>query len=117
MSSYLRRGLLRTALLLVVGLPRQRIAAKTAAIRKPVEHQVRIAAASFHPEDLKIRAGDSVVWTNDDIVPHTATARDSSWGTGLLNAGQRKEVRFDSAGSVEYFCRLHPSMVATIQIL
>jgi plastocyanin len=37
-------------------------------------HAVEIRGMAFHPEVLEIRLGDTVVWTNRDLVPHTATA-------------------------------------------
>ena len=40
---------------------------------RPVTHQVTIDATSFSSADLTIAAGDTVVWTNKDVIPHTAT--------------------------------------------
>src|SRR2546423_277336 len=43
----------------------------------------------FHPAVLTVAAGDTVVWVNRDIVPHTATATGGTkWDTGQLTHGQ-----------------------------
>jgi plastocyanin len=35
---------------------------------------VEIREFKFEPETLTVHEGDTVVWKNDEIVPHTATA-------------------------------------------
>ena len=39
----------------------------------PQRHVVEIRGMAFHPEALEVRRGDTVVWINRDMVPHTAT--------------------------------------------
>ena len=49
---------------------------------------------AFHPEVLEVQRGDTVVWINRDIVPHTATAtRKSGWDTGTAPSGKERPVR------------------------
>ena len=43
--------------------------------RKPVTHTVTIDATSYQPAKLTIAPGDSVLWVNKDVIPHTATAK------------------------------------------
>ena len=38
-------------------------------------HTVLIKGFKFVPEQLEVEAGDTVIWKNEDIVPHTATAK------------------------------------------
>jgi plastocyanin len=73
-------------------------------------HAVRIAGMAFNPADIAIRAGDSVVFTNEDGAPHTATAEDGSWDTGRLDRGASAELGFSSPGAYPYRCAFHPSM-------
>jgi len=63
---------------------------------------------------LTVTAGTVVEWTNEDSAPHTATARDGSFGSGRLEGGETFETTFGTAGSFEYFCELHPSMEGEI---
>ena len=45
-------------------------------------------------------------------MPHTATAKDGSWDTGILNKGDTKTITFDKAGDYQYYCKVHPNMIA-----
>jgi plastocyanin len=61
----------------------------------------------FAPKQIKVKAGTTVVWRNDGLKPHSATAADSSFDTALLQAGESKSVRFDTPGTYPYYCTLH----------
>jgi plastocyanin len=80
----------------------------------PHEVEVRIADFAFAPARVGIRVGDTVVWLNDDLAPHTATAVDGTWDTGTLEAGARGFVRFRTPGEFTYSCAFHPHMTATV---
>jgi len=38
-------------------------------------HKVTMESMRFHPDDLTVAPGDTVVWVNEDLVPHTATSQ------------------------------------------
>ena len=38
-------------------------------------HTVRIEGMKFVPERIEVAAGDTIVWTNEDFLPHRVTAR------------------------------------------
>lgn len=62
-------------------------------------------------------AGQTVRVDNVDGAPHTVTARDGSFDSGILQPGQAGEVTLPAEpGTYEFFCTLHPSMVATITV-
>jgi plastocyanin len=65
----------------------------------------------FHPRELEVHRGDTVVWINRDLVPHTATSvRKGGWSTGLLvEKGSGRHVP-GRLGEDDYFCELHPVM-------
>lgn len=63
-----------------------------------------------------IVAGQTIMWTNNDSVSHTATADDNSWGTGTLKTGQSFVRRFDTPGTYTYHCSYHPEMTGTIVV-
>jgi plastocyanin len=78
-------------------------------------HVVEIRGMAFHPEVLEIRLGDTVVWTNRDLVPHTATAtRKSGWDTGPLLQGNSGQYVASHGGEDPYFCKLHPVMLGKL---
>lgn len=78
-------------------------------------HVIEIVGAAFDPKIIKVAPGDSVTWINRDIVPHTATAVDESWDTGILQKGQQYTQQFNADATADYFCRLHPGMRARLQ--
>lgn len=83
----------------------------------PERHVVEIRGMAFHPEALELRRGDTVVWINRDIFPHTATAtRKSGWNTGSLLQGESGRYVPRRKGEEPYFCMLHPSMLGKLII-
>ena len=70
---------------------------------------------TFRPAVLEVQHGDTVVWLNHDIVPHTATASTKpAWSTGTLSQDQSGQYVPRNSGAVEYFCELHPGMKGTL---
>lgn len=85
--------------------------------RPPRHHQVEIKEFEFVPAILVARPGDTITWTNRDITPHTATALDKSWDTGLLRTGQSAMVTVGTHMTNSYYCRFHPMMKAALRIV
>ena len=83
----------------------------------PAGTSVRMAGSRFEPTTLTVPPGSTVRWFNDDALPHTVTAADSSWDSGNLAPGGSFERRFDSAGSYAYLCRYHPGQTGTIVVV
>ncbi len=77
---------------------------------------VDIADFAFSTGPLEIAAGTTVTWTNQDDVPHTATADDESFDSGRLENGASFSQTFDSPGTYPYHCDFHPNMTGTIVI-
>lgn len=81
----------------------------------PRRHVVEIRGMAFHPAPLTVARGDTVVWINRDIVPHTATAAGSAtWDTGTLTQGDSARYVPHGAGVAPYICTLHPVMQGTL---
>ena len=70
----------------------------------------------FVPATLRLRRGERVEWVNNDLVPHTVTARDGSFDSGSIAAGASWTWVADRAGSVAYACAYHPDMTASVAI-
>ncbi|TMV09085.1 copper-binding protein [Ruegeria sediminis] len=78
--------------------------------------EVRISDFAFNPERVEIATGDTIVWINEDLAPHTATATDGDWDTGAIRKGKEARVTFESQGAFEYFCAFHPHMTGTVTV-
>jgi plastocyanin len=63
----------------------------------------------FVPETLEVRRGDTVVWVNRDLVPHTVTATDR-FDSGDLATHASWKHAFTRPGTLAYVCRYHPTM-------
>ena len=70
--------------------------------------EVAIAAFAFEPAELRVPVGTAVTWSNTDPTPHTATG--DGFNTGPLEPGTTGTVTFDTAGTFEYLCAIHPTM-------
>ena len=70
---------------------------------------------TFTPSEIKVQVGDTVEWVNDDFLVHTATARDGAWDF-MLPKGSRARMTAKAAGTIEYYCRLHPNMKGRIVV-
>jgi plastocyanin len=70
----------------------------------------------FQPASLTVNRGDTVVWKNEDFVPHTATARDGSWDSKAIDADSSWRYVAGEAGSYTYYCIFHPTMQGTIEV-
>lgn len=77
--------------------------------------KVEIKGLLFSPMDISAHVGDTVEWTNQDFVIHSATARDHQWDVMLPVHGVGR-VTLDKPGSFEYYCRFHPNMKGNITI-
>jgi plastocyanin len=80
---------------------------------------VTIMNFSFLPTPLTIPLGTTVVWTNQDTAPHTATSDPGSaftFDTGMLQKGQAGRVTFTMAGTFAYHCTVHPNMHGTVTV-
>lgn len=70
---------------------------------------------AFGPVPTELHVGDVIVWDNEDIFEHTATARDMSFDVDLP-AGAKAETVMKKAGSIPFYCRFHPGMTGTLVV-
>ena len=80
------------------------------------EHEVDIKDVKYKPAKIRIKKGDTVVWINSDDRDHTVVARDESFDSGKIAAGERFEHKFDKAGKYAYGCKYHPRMKGVVEV-
>ncbi len=78
---------------------------------------VPIRGFQYTPSVLSAQVGDTVVWTNEDIVPHTVTGTDGPLDSGPIapNASWRY-VAVSKGTAYSYLCTFHPSMRGTLRV-
>ncbi|MGI0040438.1 MAG: cupredoxin domain-containing protein [Nitrosopumilaceae archaeon] len=76
----------------------------------------------FDPQEITVSVGTIVVWSNDDTAAHTVTSGNPSSGasgtfdSGIFAAGKTFEYKFDSSGTTEYYCQVHPWMTGKVTV-
>jgi plastocyanin len=78
---------------------------------------IRIAMQNLviEPAAASARVGDAIEWVNKDILAHTATARNGDWDV-TLPPNRTVKLVLKKAGTIDYYCRFHPNMKATLTV-
>jgi len=79
-------------------------------------HNIAIEGMKFVPERLEVQAGDTVTWSNKDLVPHTVTAAKASIESGSIAPGASWKLTVRRKGQIDYTCRFHPVMHGTLEV-
>jgi plastocyanin len=92
-------------------------AAQAAETPAAAEVAVDIRDFAYSPNPIEIASGDTVTWTNQDEVPHTATGEDRDvLQSGTISPGASFSQVFPEAGEFGYFCEFHPNMTGTVVV-
>jgi plastocyanin len=72
---------------------------------------------TFSPTPRNITAGTTVRWRNVGNNPHNSTSTPAGqWASGTVSPGSSFPRRFDTAGTFNYECTIHPGMNGTIVV-
>ncbi len=84
----------------------------SAPTQTPAQVSVDIKSSTFVPGTVGISKGTTVIWTNDDGVQHTITSvPQGAFDSGPIDPGKTYSYTFNQAGTFEYSCTVHPSML------
>ena len=78
-------------------------------------HVVTIAKMAFGPLPKAVRAGDTIEWRNEDVVPHTATSEKAGLDAQVAPGASATTV-LTTRGRFEIRCNYHPAMTATLVV-
>ena len=79
--------------------------------------KVSVQDNTFKPGNIKVKAGDTVTFTNDGAVAHTVTATDGAdFDSGTLAPGKTFSFVAAGHGKISYVCTIHPGMQGTIEV-
>ena len=76
---------------------------------------VKIGNFTFGPQEVRVKAGTTVTWTNEDDIPHTVVSP-NSFRSKVLDTDGKYSFTFTTPGTYKYFCSLHPHMTGTIVV-
>ena len=78
---------------------------------------VAISNFLFGPEKLEVPKGTYVRWMNTDDSPHQVTVTSANGvRSPVMLKGQTAFMKFDSAGTYDYICGLHPGMKGKVEV-
>ena len=87
-----------------------------AAPRHAASRAVEIKGFKFHPDSIRLAAGDTVVWSNGDDEPHTITMDTSTFDSGDIAPGSRFRWVFRHKGRFRYHCEVHEKMHGVLDV-
>src|SRR5262249_61012531 len=76
---------------------------------------VKIGNFTFGPQELRVKAGTTVTWTNEDDIPHTVVSP-NNFRSKALDTDGSFSFTFTPPGASKNFCSLHPHMTGTIVV-
>jgi len=79
---------------------------------KPATRTVDIKNQVFMPSTLSIKKGDTVIWTNQDMVQHSITA--DKFSSEDLTPGKSYSFTFKKSGTFTYACGIHSDIKGSI---
>jgi len=86
----------------------------------PVTKNVSIVDNAFSPTSIKIKIGDSILWTNTGDNTHSATSNNNTglslFDSGFLSHNQTFTFLFPYSGKFTYFCQVHTFMTASVSV-
>ena len=80
------------------------------------DSSVTIDNFTFAPQQVTVKAGTTITWTNHDDIPHAIASSAKLFKSKALDTGDKFSFTFTTPGTYEYFCSLHPHMTARIVV-
>jgi plastocyanin len=102
------------ALSAIAGLAALFVAATSPAQAATIE--AKIDNFTFNPQQITVKAGDTVTWINHDDIPHTVTSKTMAFRSKAMDTDDKFSFTFATPGTFPYFCALHPHMTGTIVV-
>ena len=70
----------------------------------------------FKPENITVKAGETVKWINEDSIEHDAVAENGEFKSELFGQQGTYAYKAEKAGKIRYVCTVHPGMEGTITV-
>lgn len=105
----MRAAILAVAVTVIVGV-------MGATADEPKTHTVTIEHFRFQPDSVTVAPGDTIVWVNKDLVPHTATSKTGGFDSKVIPAENSWRFTARKKGDFAYLCTVHPAMTAMLRV-
>lgn len=82
-----------------------------------IKTDIKISGFAFNPNTLTISKGASVIWTNMDSASHTIVS-DTGYeiNSGSISKGNTYVHVFNTPGTYDYHCSIHPAMKGKVVV-
>jgi plastocyanin len=79
---------------------------------------VRQHGRMFSTESVTIRKGETLIFQNDDNVPHNiaSMSKGNEFDLGSQPPGASTDVTFNEVGDAQVICAIHPRMKMTVKV-
>lgn len=77
--------------------------------------QISMENLAISPAKATAKVGDTIEWINKDVFVHTATARNGDFDV-TLPPKKTVTLVLTKTGAIDYYCRYHPNMKATLTV-
>ncbi|HZE13344.1 MAG TPA: plastocyanin/azurin family copper-binding protein, partial [Chthoniobacterales bacterium] len=79
--------------------------------------KVTIPTLKYSPEAVEIKTGETVVWNNNNLTPHTVASESATeLNSRSIEPGASWNHKFSQAGTFPYYCTFHTEMKGTITV-
>ena len=109
-------GLAALSAAVFLGACGQAPAQARASASAPAANETIIEIRNYMFMNMTVPQGSTVTWINKDEVPHTVVEKNKSFRSAALDTDDKYSHLFDKPGVYEYYCSIHPQMVATITV-
>ena len=82
----------------------------------PGETNLTIDNFTFKPDAITVPVGTKITWQNDDDIPHSIVETTGKFRSRALDTEDKYSFTFETAGTFEYFCGLHPHMKGKVVV-
>jgi len=77
--------------------------------------QISMENLEISPAVVAAKVGDTIEWINKDVLVHTVTARNGDFDV-TLPPKKTVSLVLKKSGTVDYYCRFHPNMKASLDV-
>jgi len=91
--------------------------APEATAQEPKNVEVSMKDIEFVPENVTAKAGQTIIWTNAEAIPHNVTATEGAkFKSKDLSRKQTFEYKTEKAGRIDYVCTIHTGQNGSITV-
>ena len=82
----------------------------------PGTNEIWMQNTQFMPDDKTVEKGATITWINKDSYAHAITTPNGLFDSGNIEGGETYEYTFDSLGTYQIQCTIHPDMTGIVTV-